>query len=70
MTDRRDAAGLNAVLEALSFERRLKDARAFEDLFLLSSAGSRARRSRAPQKIRTPSTVFHLMSELFELSRG
>jgi hypothetical protein len=34
MTDLRDAAGLNAVLEALSFERRLRDARAFEDLFL------------------------------------
>ena len=34
MIDPRDAAGLNAVLEALSFERRLRDARAFEDLFL------------------------------------
>jgi hypothetical protein len=34
MTDSRDAAGLDAVLEALSFERRAKDARAFEDLFL------------------------------------
>jgi hypothetical protein len=34
MTDARDAAGLDAVLEALSFERRAKDARAFEDLFL------------------------------------
>jgi hypothetical protein len=34
MTDARDAARLNAVLEALSFERRLRDARTFEDLFL------------------------------------
>ena len=33
MTDARDAAGLDAVLEALSFEKRA-DARAFEDLFL------------------------------------
>jgi hypothetical protein len=34
MTDARNAARLNAVLEALSFERRLRDARTFEDLFL------------------------------------
>src|SRR5271169_4526958 len=34
MTDERDAARLDAILEALSFERRPKDARAFEDLFL------------------------------------
>ena len=34
MTDERDTARLDAVLEALSFEGRLKDARTFEDLFL------------------------------------
>lgn len=34
MTDSRNAARLDAVLEVLSFERRAKDARAFEDLFL------------------------------------
>jgi hypothetical protein len=34
MTDARDAAGLDAILEALSFERRRPDARAFEELFL------------------------------------
>ena len=34
MTDARDAAGLDAVLEALSFERRRPDPRTFEELFL------------------------------------
>lgn len=34
MTDATDAASLDAVLEALSLERRRPDARAFEDLFL------------------------------------
>jgi hypothetical protein len=34
MTDARDAAQLEAVLEALSFERRGLEARTFEDLFL------------------------------------
>jgi hypothetical protein len=34
MTDARDAAHLEAVLEALSFEKRRPDPRAFEDLFL------------------------------------
>ena len=34
MTDARDTAHLDPVLEALSFEGRLKDARTFEDLFL------------------------------------
>lgn len=34
MSDARHAAALDAVLEALSFERRPNDARAFEDLFL------------------------------------
>ncbi|HEX2799047.1 MAG TPA: hypothetical protein VHQ44_05170, partial [Thermoanaerobaculia bacterium] len=34
MTDATDAVRLDAVLEALSFERRRSDARAFEDLFI------------------------------------
>ncbi|MGZ5427168.1 MAG: hypothetical protein ACXWE1_08160, partial [Thermoanaerobaculia bacterium] len=34
MTGGGDAAPFDAVLEALSFERRANDARAFEDLFL------------------------------------
>jgi hypothetical protein len=34
MTDASDAARLNAVPEALSFESRPRDARTFEDLFL------------------------------------